>query len=172
MQVEGKPTQRLTIRFERAGLKKMAASLADLDEPELAPRIAEAEEHHAASAALGKVDLTKIVEVLTGVPESVRDPFVPLAERVRRALDLYRFNGAGGSVLDWAAMQSGLADPLSRFTRHDLETYFARFRRALDAHAGKIAMELVRSDPATAAKIVAESPPEARAAMRRLAGRR
>lgn len=170
--VEGKPTQRLTIRFERAGVRKLAAAVADLRPAESDSRLREADDHAAATAALGQIDESKIAEVLTQVPESARDPFRGLADRFRATLDLYRFTGEGASLLDWAAMQTGLADPLSRFSRHDLESFFGRFRRALDAHAAELGREIARTDPASASRIVAAAPERAKAAMRRVAGRR
>ncbi len=170
--VEGKPTQRLTIRFERAGVRKLSAAVADLRPAEEATRMRDAEEHAAAKAALGQVDESRIAEVLSEVPEAACDPFRGLADRFKATLDLYRFTGQGSSLLDWAAMQTGLADPLSRFSRHDLERHFERFQRALDAHAAEIGLELARSDPASASKIVAAAPEPAKAAMRRVAGRR
>ncbi|MEL7485389.1 MAG: DUF3553 domain-containing protein [Planctomycetota bacterium] len=170
--VEGKPTQRLTIRFERAGVKKLAAVVAALEPADGGAKLREADEHAAAKAALGQLDDSKIIEVLTQVPESARDPFRGLADRFRETLDLYRFSGDGASLLDWAAMQTGLKDPLSRFSRHDLERFFERFKRALDSHSREIGLELARKDPASASKIVAAAPEQAKAAMRRVAGRR
>ncbi len=170
--VEGKPTQRLTIRFERAGIKKLAAVVAALQPADGGAKLREADEHAAAKAALGQLDDSKIIEVLTQVPDVARDPFRSLADRFAASLDLYRFSGEGASLLDWAAMQTGLADPLSRFSRHDLERFFERFRRALDAHSREVGLELARTDPATASKIVSGAPEPAKAAMRRVATRR
>lgn len=170
--LEGKPTQRLTVRFERAGIRKLITAAARIVAADEASKLQAADEHAAAKAALGQLDASKIVEVLTQVPEEAMDPFRSLAERFRLTLDLYRFSGQGASLLDWAAMQTGLADPLSRFSRHDLEGYFERFKRALDAHAAGIGLELARTDPASASKIVQAAPEPAKAAMRRVAGRR
>lgn len=170
--IEGKPTQRLTIRFERAGLKKLAAVAADLVPAGDDSPLTDADEHRAAAAALGQHDDSGICRILAAVPEDARDPFRSLADRFARTLDLYRFNGQGASLLDWAAMQTGLADPLSRFSRHDLETYFERFRRALDTHARQLAFDMAKADPAAASRIIAEANPNAKAAMRRFAGRR
>lgn len=170
--VEGRPTQRLTIRFERAGVRKLAAAVASLERADGVSKLRDADEHAAAKAALGQIDESRVIEVLSRVPESARDPFRGLADRFKETLDLYRFSGEGASLLDWAAMQTGLADPLSRFSRHDLERCFERFRRALDAYSSEIGLELARRDPATASKIVASAPERAKAAMRRVAGRR
>ena len=170
--LEGKPTQRLTIRFERAGVKKLAAAVASLEPADGDSKLKQADEHAAAKAALGQLDDSKIIEVLTQVPEPARDPFRSLADRFRATLDLYRFSGEGASLLDWAAMQTGLKDPLSRFNRHDLERFFDRFKRELDAHSRELELEITRTDPASASEIVAAAPDAAKAAMRRVGGRR
>ncbi|MEM9660908.1 MAG: DUF3553 domain-containing protein [Planctomycetota bacterium] len=170
--VEGKPSQRLTIRFERAGVKRLAAAVAALQPAVSKSKLDDAEELRAAQEALGRLDSSEIVAVLSSLPESARDPFQPLSERFRSTLELYRFSGEGGSLLDWAAMQTGLADPLSRFSRHELEQCFGRFRRALDAHARAVGLEIARNDPSAASKIVGAAPEAAKEAMRRVAAGR
>ena len=107
--VEGRPTQRLTIRFERAGIKTLASALANIRKADAAPVQAEVE---APSAEAQKASDAELAKKLTSLPESVVDPFIPLAKRLETTLGLYRFSDKGGSLLDWAAMQTGLADPL------------------------------------------------------------
>ena len=172
-QIDGKPTQRLTIRFERAGIKKLAASVARL-EPAGAPSDA-ASRSAGPGSPLPAPDIRPDAELkalLVTIPESARDPFASLATRFERSLGLYRFRSTGGSLLDWAASQTGLADPLSRFSRHDLEDAFTRFRRQLDQHAASLGLDLVRTDQQAAARIVAAAPDDAKALMRRIAARR
>ncbi|MEO1585270.1 MAG: DUF3553 domain-containing protein [Planctomycetota bacterium] len=170
--IDGKGDLRLTIRFERAGVRKLVAGLADLRPADASRKFAAAASEAATAAALGVPDASKLAELLRELPEAARDPFASLASRFRVTLDLYRFTGQAGSLLDWAAMQTGLADPLSSFSRHDLESHFARFRRTLDDHARTLGLEIARTDPAAASQIVAAAPDEAKAAMRRVAARR
>lgn len=115
---------------------------------------------------------TEVTERLLILPEAARDPFRSLAERFEASVRLYRYRAQGGSLLDWAAAQTGLADPLSRQSRHDLEASFARFRRRLDAHTRGLALELVKTDPAAAKRILAQAPDDAKSLMRRIAGGR
>ena len=67
-------------------------------------------------------------EVMARLPEAATDPFSGLEARLKATLGLYRFTDQGGSLLDWAAAQSGLKDPLSEFSRHDLERHFFQVR--------------------------------------------
>ena len=70
---------------------------------------------------LGEVAQRKVREVMVGLSERVRDPFRPVEERLRACLDLFRFDRTGRGLVEWAVAQSGLDDPLSRFTRHELD---------------------------------------------------
>lgn len=167
--VEGRPTQRLTIRFERAGIKTLASALANIRKADAAPVQAEVE---APSAEAQKASDAELAKKLTSLPESVVDPFIPLAKRLETTLGLYRFSDKGGSLLDWAAMQTGLADPLTRFLRHDLEIHFAAFRRALDRHTGELGSQLARQDKAALKAITSGAPEAGQQALRRALARR
>ncbi|MEM8757228.1 MAG: hypothetical protein AAGF47_05540, partial [Planctomycetota bacterium] len=88
------------------------------------------------------------------------------------ALNYYRYAPDWPGLLDWATARTGLADPLSRLSRTDLESAFASFGRALDRAAGELSLRLVKQDPASAARIIRSAPPRARAMLRSLAGGR
>jgi hypothetical protein len=103
------------------------------------------------------------------LPEATTDPFRPLVARVKSTLDLYRFTNEGASILEWAAAQTGLKDPLSTFSRQELERHFANFRIILDNHLRKLVKDLARQDPA-AIKAIAEGLPQAAADALRRAG--
>lgn len=175
-QIDGVATHRVTVRFERAGLKKLAASVAKLQ-----PADQPAEQ--TADRAIGSEPATTntngqprsdedLRDALIALPGPARDPFSTLQDRFRHALAAYRFNARGASLLDWASSQCDLADPLTRFSRHELEAAFARFRRQLDQHTTALGLELVRRDPAAAGRLVQQAPDDAKALMRTLAGGR
>lgn len=168
--IEGRPSQRLTIRFERAGVKTIAAAVANIrkaeDKPPTAPASALPQ---ADTPPLSDADLAKR---LSGLPESVVDPFIPLSQRLEKALALYRFSDTGGSILDWAAMQTGLADPLTRFLRHDLEIHFAAFKRNLDRHVGELGAQLQRQDRSLLQTVISGAPEAGQQALRRALARR
>lgn len=166
---DGVKAQRLTIRFERAGVKTLATAFADLRPADEMPQVdrsptpAPGEDGNWLKAA----EADSPDDLMTRVPEAASDPFRTRKARLETTLTLYRFSGAGSSLLDWAAMQSGLKDPLTRFTRHELERYFERFRFALDAHLRRLVHELKKEDPAVLSALVAAASPDAKQALRR-----
>jgi len=171
--VEGRPTQRLTIRFERAGIKTLAAAVANIRkaDEQSAPKSSGVEAKPALANSTEATDV-ELAKKLTTLPESVIDPFIPLAERLATTLGLYRFSDKGGSLLDWAAMQTGLADPLTRILRHELETHFSTFRRALDRHTSELASQLARKDKPALQAVAQKAPDAGQHALRRALARR
>jgi hypothetical protein len=162
----GVKCQRLTISFDRAGTKTLSTAFADLrtrDSREIRnePSMSEPRDPLAAATEPNHE------EALVRVPEDATDPFRPHKARLHTTLGLYRFTSAGASLLDWAASQTGMKDPLSKFSRHELERSFDRFRANLDAHLKKLAFEMRKADPASLAEAVASAGPEQRQALRR-----
>jgi hypothetical protein len=168
---DGVRCQRLTIRFERAGVKTLTTAFAELKTPEEFGALPEPTGEEGGSW-LDQAEASAPEERMTRLPEPATDPFRSKKARLEATLGLYRFTGGGGSLLDWAAMQSGLKDPLSRFNRHQLEQFFERFKNNLDGHLKKLAFELKREDPAGLAEVVAAAPQQGKQALKRLdAGR-
>ena len=155
---EGAQCQKLTIRFDRAGIKTVSTAYAKLE----AADVGEAPAGQAATGGswLDELEAGDPVEIMTRIAEPAGDPFRPLADRLRAPLGLYRFEPAGASLLDWAAAQSRLKDPLSRFSRHELEDLFRRWRRRLDEHLGQVAGELRRKEGPAAVARAAEGAPK------------
>lgn len=166
--IDGRPAQRLTVRFERAGVKTLSTAHAALrpagqDQSQAAP----------SDNAQPETPVEISPDQMTSVPEPARDPFASPLDRLGQTLSLYRFSKDGASLLDWAAMQSGLVDPLSRFSRHDLEDLYDRFSRSLDQHLGTLVIEIKRAvGPNLRAddlqRVIQAAPPEARAALQRV----
>ncbi len=169
----GKEAQSLSIRFERAGLKTISTAFATLSpaEGDRAPM----------AATEAKADDDNWLETLTAedaasrlasIPERASDPFSSLGARLTATLDLYRFSDQGGSLLDWAAAQSGLNDPLTRFNRHELEQHFASFQKALGEHLKSLLQQMRKAEPAEMERIVRASNPAAQRAVRDIDARR
>jgi hypothetical protein len=162
----GKPCQRLTIRFERAGLKTVSTALAAI-------RPADAVDAPARSVApkampggteteqtwLEELEAGNPAEIMARLPDSCTDPFQSIGNRIKATLGLFRFSDSGGSLLDWAAAQTGMKDPLSRFNRHELEQYFARFTTNRDAHLRQLALEALKKDPGCLREAAKNAPP-------------
>jgi len=140
---EGAACQRLVIRFDRAGLKTVSTGVADIRAA--GDRVGTVPERDAAPSGapapvqnpILSADANEARRIMTAIPERARDPFASAASRLRETLRLYRFSGEGGPLIEWGVMMSGLSDPLSRFSRHELEDYFESFSRVLDQHLAK-----------------------------------
>lgn len=171
---EGRKAQRLTVRFTRAGEKTLSTAFANLrpadDQPainrardaakaallgpDVEPEAAATRPARPAPGMMGRseappdevpIDPVAAREIMSRVPEAARDPFKSVQDRLRATFALYQYKPSGGSLLDWAAVQSGLTDPLSAFSRHDLEVLFERFRINRDQHLATLVLEAKRS---------------------------
>lgn len=165
---DGQTFQRVNIRFDRAGLKTLATNIAEL-------RPVDEDTHPAAPIAAGQPEtwLTQlekgsIDELMSRLPEATRDPFNTLQSRIEATLKLYRFAEQGGALIDWAAAQTGLKDPMTRFNRHELEALFKRFALERDTHLKSLVIEGRRKDPAMVDRLLGTAPHAVRDALRRL----
>lgn len=162
---DGKRCQRLTIRFDRAGVKTISTAFAHLKPADQEPAIEQAIVT-ANSDWLSDVGSKRVQEIMTRLPENANDPFASLESRLKATLSLFRFSASGGALIDWAAAQSGLKDPLSRFSRHELEDYYRRFEFARTEHLRRLLGEAQRAEPKMVAAVLAGAPDAARAAVR------
>ncbi len=166
MRQDGKDAQRLTIRFERAGTKTISTAVASLAPPDMAPQAAPGRPKAAnAEPAPSRAELLKR---MVRIPDSASDPFRPLASRLEATTGLYRFEPTGRLLLDWAASQTGLVDPLSTFTRPDLEEAFKRFQAVLDAHLRTLVHQARREEPAALAGLGNKVSPAVRQLLTRM----
>ena len=177
--VNGQSAQRLTVRFPNAGLKTVSTSHATLQlVTDDAPGVGEDGDADTLagwakmtdSDWLGEVAQRKVHEVMVSVSGVVRDPFEALEKRLGACLDLFRFDRTGRSLIDWAVAQSGLDDPLSRFTRHELEVLFDEWASHRVEHLQKLLAQ-ARTDHQLVMRLVAEAPPAAKESVRRLTAR-
>lgn len=170
---EGTPCQRLVIRFDRAGLKTVSTAFADIRPAGNQVGVVTEKESIAArddgaENPIHKATQREIQDIMTRIPEPARDPFATPAQRLKATLSLYRFTNTGGPLIDWAVMQSGLSDPLTKFTRHELEDFFGFFEKILWKHLGKMVRE-ARDVPAPElVKIRDSAPIEGQQALQRL----
>lgn len=160
----GHACQRLAIRFERAGPKTISTAFADLRHPDAAPSL---DKKLSDAAGLDGFDHGKAVSLLGDLPDEATDPFISISARLNNTLNLYRFTGTGGSLLDWAAAQTGIGDPLSRFSRHELEQGFDRFRMNLEQHLRRLVQDAKKKEPETIAAAMAKAVPAGQQALKR-----
>ena len=181
--LNGRSTQSLTVRFPSVGIKQLNTAQAELElvSPEHTKALADAEAHPIVQ--WGKLNETdwlapmaqrKIQEAMTSLSADVRDPFNSLRRRLSLTLDLYRFERSSRSLMDWAVAQTGLDDPLTHFTRHELEELFERWAAQRDSHLGRLLQQFHR-DVTLAHELddlLASAPPGAQKAVRRFTAAR
>jgi Protein of unknown function (DUF3553) len=82
---------------------------------------------------------------LWDLPEALTDVFTSDLQRLLATLETYKYNTEPRPLIDWAVVQTGMDDPLSKYTRHDLEQAFARFARDRDLHLKEFVRQLKRN---------------------------
>jgi hypothetical protein len=164
--VAGKPAPRVTVRFANAGLKIFAGlslPLTAMQGDHTAPgdlyleRPAIAEVEDLERSGLSQAVEKKLLEIMLAIPLACRDKFNTPEHRLKRTLDLYKFDMSGRGLMEWAIVQTGMDDPLTRFNRGQLEEYFKRWVRDRDSHLSDILSEM-RDDPKTAKRLMQEAP--------------
>jgi len=172
----GTPAVRVTVRFKNVGLKTFIGDSIPLevmtddhimpgDTNCIRPAIAEVEDLE--KSGLTQAVEQKLLEIMLAIPVACRDPFNSIEHRLRRTLDLYKFDMSGRGLMEWATSQTGMDDPLTRFNRTELEMYFKQFAHDRDQHLSKL-LEEVRGDTSLLKQLVAKAPEGAKRAVAKL----
>ena len=69
---------------------------------------------------------------LWDLPDGCDDPFSSDAEQLDATLETFKYSTDPGPLFQWAVVQTGLDDPLSKYTRVELEQAFPRYARDRD----------------------------------------
>lgn len=153
--MNGKASQRLSIRFPNGGLKTLVSGHTELERvDEAADPFAAGDAHSVKvwdkmdeSGWLAPMAKRKVEQAMLSLPADVRDPFNSLQKRLALTLGLYRFGRSSRGLMDWAVAQTGLDDPLTRFTRQELEQRFDRWTFERDNHLAKLLAEVRTAAP-------------------------
>lgn len=94
---------------------------------------------------LGSIGEQTPTELLAELPEETRDPFGSLSSKISATMDLYRFEHSARGMHDWAVAATGLADPLQRFTRSQMEQAYEAFERARQSHLHQLLLDAWRA---------------------------
>lgn len=157
LSVQGQAAQRLTVDFAHKGRTVLNTAYASLipvagnaaitgsrtAAHEAAP-MANTDAHLDAQGWLASLSGKKPTDVLLQIPDPCTDPFSSWQRRLEASLDLYRYDRSPRGLLDWAIAQTGLHDPYSVFTRHDLEIAFDGFAHARDQHLIDLVRQIKR----------------------------
>ena len=173
--------QRLSIRFPNAGIKTLIDGHAELERvTDAADPFADDQtpsvrlwERLSESDWLSPLARRKIDEAMISLPPACRDAFNSLGKRLSLVLGLYRFDSSGKGLIDWAVAQTGLDDPLTRFSRQELEKHFSRWCFERDQHLGKLLQECRGgADRSALDAALKTAPPAGAEAVRRLSAAR
>lgn len=109
------------------------------------------------SGWLDKLAGRTLDDALRALPEEVQMHLGAPAQRLALIGRLYEHDEDGPSLLTWARRQTGIADPLEHWTRDELLSAFADYRRARDAVLCETAARLSRAEgPAAVEAMLAE----------------
>jgi hypothetical protein len=181
---EGKPVQRVTVRFARAGLKTLSTAFADLRPAPGGARAVATSTVAPAPPSAPKTTFPAVLpsniqpdpdfvidttaEALQKLPEAATDPFLPAVARLRATLAVYKYAESPAGLIDWAVTQTALRDPLAKYSRHDLEVAFERFRIAVDTHLRKLLPVARKEAPKDVEALLAAASHGAKQAVRRV----
>ena len=67
---------------------------------------------------------------LWDLPYQLDDPFSSVEQQLDATLETFKYSTEPGPLFQWAVTQTGLDDPLTKYTRVELEQAFPRYTRA------------------------------------------
>ncbi len=141
---QGTAAQRLSIEFANRGRVVINTAVAPL-----APKGKKLTMSSSITSSGGWLDQiersNKSSHELWELPEALTDVFTSDLQRLMATLDTYKFTTEPRPLIDWAVGQTGMDDPLSKYTRHDLEQAFSRFARDRDLHLKEFVRQLKRN---------------------------
>jgi hypothetical protein len=149
---EGRDAQRLTIEFANHGrvvINTAIAPIALKGKRETMTRTTSTLTPRGGSQGTGWLDQLERASggskhELWDLPGPLTDPFEPLHRRLQATLDTYKFSTEPRSLIEWAVVQTGLDDPLTKYTRSELEHAFPRFARDRDEHLRNLVRQIKR----------------------------
>ncbi len=148
IQHQGRPAQRLVIRFAHRPRVTINTAIAPL----IAKGHKRTMSHEKVLESgrrerggwLGALEQESGNNELWALGDDLTDPFSSLRRRLEATLATYRFSTEARSLTAWAVAQTGLEDPLSKYSRQELEQAFPRYARDRDNHLTELVRALRR----------------------------
>ncbi len=144
----GQATQRLVVDFVNHGRVTLLSALAPVafKEKEDAGSMSTSMSSKTTSGQgwLASLEEKTPLQKLTALPEELTDPFASNYRRLKATLDTFRFSTQPRALIEWAVTQTGLSDPLTQFTRHELEQAFPFYAHARMAHLNELVRTMKR----------------------------
>ncbi len=172
---EGKPAQRLIINFINHGRVTINTGIAPLVPKGSSSTMSNRSASSSAAVPdwLAPSKARNTGEELYRLPDAMTDPFASWNKRLEATLDSYRYgNDARNAraILDWAVAQTLLNDPLSKYSRPELEQAFPRFVRDRDNHLHQMVRALKKQGKSDVLQqvLATTTNPAAKAALQRM----
>ncbi|MBK9118676.1 MAG: DUF3553 domain-containing protein [Phycisphaerales bacterium] len=131
----GQPAHRVSVQFA-TGHRTMMVPPGRLMLPTAEPT--------RAAGWLDQLGKSTLDHQLRALPERVREFLGTSAQRLVVLAPLYECDGSATALLRWARSQTGVADPLTIWSRDELREAFAAFQRQRDV-AARDAVQRVRA---------------------------
>ena len=166
---EGQTAQRLTVDFANRGRVVINTAIATLTPPGSTQTMTQ-------TAATSKGWLDQLESQNNGkqnelwdLPDALSDPFTTDAQQLDATLETYRYSTQPRALMDWAVAQTGLDDPLTKYTRPELEQAFPRYARDRDHHLLALVRKLKKQNDHAVLMLAKQNArhPEARNALER-----
>lgn len=151
---EGREAQRLTVDFANKGRVVINTAVAPLQRKESRQNMTRTltstgSGHGSGNGGGGWLDQLERASggrkhELWDLPHPMTDPFEPLHKRLQATLDSYQYSTEPRSLIEWAIVQTDLDDPLSKYTRSELEQAFPRYARDRDEHLRNLVRQIKR----------------------------
>lgn len=157
---QGRSAYRLTVDFKNKGRVTLNTAIAQLERHEAGTLpLAGSGQHHGERTGMTANSTTGgwlsqlenssgsgSANELWDLPDNLKDPFLSDQQRLKNTFDTYYYSTDAGRLLEWAQMQTGLDDPMTRYTRQELEQAFPRFARDRDNHLFDLIRTLKRAN--------------------------
>jgi len=147
IQYQGQPAQRLVVRFAHRPRTTINTAISPLVAKGNARTMRNKNVLQSTASGnddrgwLGTLEQGAGEHELWQLGDALTDPFSSLRRRLEATLETYRFSTEPHSLTAWAVAQTGLDDPLSKYSRQELEQAFPRYARDRDNHL----VDLVRT---------------------------
>lgn len=142
---EGRPTQRVVVDFANRGRVTLLTAVAPLiDKDAIESMRMQTTSGTKGQGWLGSLGEKQRTNELTALPEALTDPFSSDYRRLKATLETFKFSQEPRSLIDWAVAQTGLTDPLTKYTRHELEEAFPYYAHARQAHLNDLVRTMKR----------------------------
>jgi len=147
---EGRPAHRVSIQFA-CGHRVLLVPPGRLGPPEVEPE--------RDAGWLDRLGQRTLDDQLRGLPEDVVNVLGMPSDRLLATIPLYAIDPQGEGLLDWARSQTGVADPLTHWTRDELHDAFAAFAVERDAHLRAVAAVYRQHEGAEALRALVDALP-------------